>query len=62
MDPLTSSADESSEAVSRLAVIAFIRRGVTHEKCFAAMTERVPDAVAPTPMAAAMHCMHISGS
>jgi hypothetical protein len=40
-------------------VIAFKRRGVTHEKCFAAMKDRIPVALAPAPIAVIMHCMHI---
>jgi hypothetical protein len=40
-------------------VIARSRRGVTQEKCLAAMNARVPEAVAPAVIAVAMHCMHI---
>jgi hypothetical protein len=42
-----------------MTVIAFNRRGVTHAKCFAAMNDRIPVALAPAPIAVATHCMHI---
>jgi hypothetical protein len=57
--PLTKM-DETINAEARsTAVIAFNRRGVTHEKCFAAMNERIPEALAPAPSAVIMHCMHM---
>jgi hypothetical protein len=37
VEPLTRKADDISELASSVAVIAFMRRGVTHEKCLAAM-------------------------
>ena len=40
-------------------VIERSRRGVSHEKCFAAMYDLIPVALAVAPIAVIMHCMHI---
>ena len=42
--------------------MALSRRGVTQEKCLAAMNARVPETVAPAVIAVAIHCMHMARS
>jgi hypothetical protein len=56
--PLTNRLDVANAATMRPIVIALSRRGVTQEKCLAAMNARVPEAVAPAVITVAMHCMH----
>ena len=60
VEPLTSVAEAINAEAKRIAVITFNLRGVTQEKCFAAMNERTPVALAPAPIAVIMHCMHIA--
>jgi hypothetical protein len=59
-EPLTSVAEAINAEAKRIAVITFNLRGVTQEKCFAAMNDRIPVAPAPAPIAVIMHCMHIA--
>jgi hypothetical protein len=60
VEPLTKVAETINAEARSTAVITFNRRGVTQEKCFAAMKERIPVALAVAPIAVIMHCMHMA--